>query len=416
MTENEPRQMTCPAKDGYHMPGEFENHAGTFLIWPVRPGSWMNGGREAAPVFARLAAEISQTEHLYLLVDEEHRESAEAQIHLACEKLKINRGSAREMSERNLSEKERETLTTEAVDSDCFGKNGDIKPGITFLDIPTDDAWARDVGPTFVRNAAGDVRGVSWKFNAWGGDYDGLYQDYARDDAAAERMCEALGLSCYDAGDFVLEGGSIHSDGEGTVVVTEACLLSKGRNPSMTKREIEDKLKEWLGAEKVIWLPSGIYNDETNEHVDNVFAFTAPGEAVLAWCEDPSDPQYAMSLADLEVLEKETDARGRKIHVRKLPVPSKPVCMTREEVESLVFEEGEDQREEGERLAASYVNFYICNGKVLVPQFGDPADEEAVRILSEAFPDREVIPVYARAILVGGGNIHCITQQIPDGK
>ena len=375
MTENEPRQMTCPAKDGYHMPGEFENHAGTFLIWPVRPGSWTNGGREAAPVFAKLAAEISRTEHLYLLVDEEHRESAEAQIRLVCE-----------------------------------------KPEITFLDIPTDDAWARDVGPTFVRNAAGDVRGVSWKFNAWGGDYDGLYQDYARDDAAAERMCEALGLSCYDAGDFVLEGGSIHSDGEGTVVVTEACLLSKGRNPSMTKREIEDKLKDWLGAEKVIWLPSGIYNDETNEHVDNVFAFTAPGEAVLAWCEDPSDPQYAMSLADLEVLEKETDARGRKIHVRKLPVPSKPVCMTREEIESLVFEEGEDQREEGERLAASYVNFYICNGKVLVPQFGDPADEEAVRILSDAFPDREVIPVYARAILVGGGNIHCITQQIPDGN
>ena len=398
MTENEPRQMTCPAKDGYHMPGEFENHAGTFLIWPVRPGSWTNGGREAAPVFARLAAEISQTEHLYLLVDAEHRESAETQIRLACERLETSPGSESDPLKKGLCEKEQEI------------------PGVTFLDIPTDDAWARDVGPTFVRNEDGDIRGVSWKFNAWGGDYDGLYQDYARDDAAAERMCEALGLSCYDAGDFVLEGGSIHSDGEGTVVVTEACLLSKGRNPSMTKREIEDKLKDWLGAEKVIWLPSGIYNDETNEHVDNVFAFTAPGEAVLAWCEDPSDPQYAMSLADLEILEKETDARGRKIRIRKLPVPSKPVCMTREEVDSLAFEEGEDQREEGERLAASYVNFYICNKKVLVPQFGDPADEETVRILSEAFPDREVIPVYARAILVGGGNIHCITQQIPDGN
>lgn len=393
--EKELLKMNTPAADGFHMPGEFEEHAGTFLIWPVRPGSWTNGGREAAPVFAQLASEISRTEQLYLLVDGAHR---------ACAEELICRARAERIPGANAN-----------ADAGEDGGTSE-KGGITFLDIPTDDAWARDVGPTFVRNDAGEVRGISWKFNAWGGDFDGLYQDYEQDDAAAKRMCETLKLPCYDAGDFVLEGGSIHADGEGTVVVTEACLLSKGRNPKLTKEEIGEKLKSYLGAEKVIWLPSGIYNDETNEHVDNVFAFTAPGEAVLAWCDDEEDPQYAMSRADLAVLEKVTDAKGRKIRVRKLPVPSKPVCMTQEEVDSFVFEEGEDQREAGERLAASYVNFYICNGKVLVPQFGDPADETAVETLEEAFPDRKIVPVPARAIIVGGGNIHCITQQIPAGN
>lgn len=198
-------------------------------------------------------------------------------------------------------------------------------------------------------------------------------------------MCAALQDRCYDAGDFVLEGGSFHTDGEGTAVVTEACLLSRGRNPQLTREEIEHRLKQYLGVQKVIWLPRGIYQDETNEHVDNVFAFVRPGEALLAWSDDESDPQYALSRADLAVLERETDAKGRMIRIHKLPVPSVPVRMTGTELAGLAFEPGEDRREEGERLAASYVNFYLCNGKVLLPQFGDPMDERAVRILSDCF-------------------------------
>ena len=172
-------------------------------------------------------------------------------------------------------------------------------------------------------------------------------------------------------------------------------------------------MKYWLGVHKIIWLPCGIYQDETNEHVDNVCAFVRPGEVVLAWTEDETDPQYAMSLADMKVLERETDARGRKFNVHKLHIPDVPVCITDNDLKGLVFEAGEDMREAGERLAASYANFYIANDIVLVPQFGDVKDKQAVDLILILLPEYEVIGVYARDIIVGGGNIHCITQQIP---
>lgn len=364
--------MTTPKQDGFHMPAEFEPHHGTVMIFPERPGSWAHGAGEARRAFAEIAARLSQCEQVYMLVNERTAETA------------------RQM----------------------------LPDNVRLLQIDTDDAWARDVAPTFVRDAAGAVRGISWQFNAWGGDFDGLYPDYQKDDAAADAVCAALGIPCYDARPFVLEGGAIHTDGEGTVLVTEACLLSGGRNPQMTKDEITSYLLEYLGAEKVIWIPYGIYNDETNEHIDNIAAFTAPAELVLAWCDNPDDPQYAMSRADFEVLSRETDAKGRHFRITKLPVPHKPVCVTAAECEGYVFAEGEDTREAGERLAASYVNFYFGNDCVLVPQFGgDYAadDARACEILRGCIREREIVPISARAILLGGGNIHCITQQVCSG-
>ncbi len=237
-----------------------------------------------------------------------------------------------------------------------------------------------------------------------------------KDNAAARAICAALGMDCYDAQHFVLEGGSIHVDGEGTILATEACLLSRGRNPELSRAEIEQELKNYLGAQKIVWLPRGIYNDETNEHVDNVCAYVGPAEVVLAWTEDENDPQYALSRASLDALEAATDAKGRHFTVHKLPIrPAKPICVTEEELQGYVFEEGEDTREAGERLAASYVNFYISNGGIILPQFGDENDAEAVRILGGLFPGRRVYPIPARSILVGGGNIQCVTQQIPRG-
>lgn len=371
LTKQLTKNLITPSIDGYHMPGEFEPHEGCVMIWPVRPGSWPNGGAEAKEAFCRIAYAISQSEKVWMLCNHDHVN----EVRTAFEKAKI--------------------------------ANAQI------LEIETDDAWARDVGPTCVVKKGQAVRGIDWCFNAWGGETDGLYAHWDKDNAAAAKICDALGIDCYDARDFVLEGGAIHSDGEGTVIVTEACLLSKGRNPKMSKADIENELKEYLGAEKIIWLPNGIYNDETNEHVDNVCAFVKPGEVVLAWTEDVNDPQFLLSCKDLAILERETDAKGRKFMVHKLPIPKKPVCITEEELEGFVFEEGEDVREVGERLAASYVNFYISNGGVLVPQFGDENDGIAVEMLQKLFPDREVCPIYARPIIVGGGNIHCITQQIP---
>lgn len=358
-----------PLEDNYYMPAEYAHHRGCVMIWPTRPGSWPHEARAAKTAFSRIARAIGESEDVWMLTDEAHLDEV----------------------------------------SRVFAEDMHVRP----LVIETDDAWARDVGPTCVlHRESGDVRGVDWKFNAWGGEYDGLYAHWDRDDAAASAICKALEIDCYDAHPFVLEGGSIHSDGEGTILVTEACLLSKGRNPELTKNEIEEKLKAYLGAQKVVWIPCGIYQDETNEHVDNVCAFVGPAEVVLAWTEDEGDPQYAMSMAVYKSLESQTDAKGRSFTIHKLPIPKKPVCITEEELAGFVFEEGEDMREAGERLAASYVNFYISNGGIIVPQFGDEMDEVAVQILGDLFPDRKVYPIPARAIIVGGGNIHCITQQI----
>ena len=286
------------------------------------------------------------------------------------------------------------------------------------LEIETNDAWARDIGPTFVTNGR-EARGISWRFNAWGGAVDGLYADWTADDAAAQAFCLAIGAPCYDAGDFVLEGGSICSDGEGTLLVTEACLLSAGRNPNLSKEQIEQRLKDYLGAEKILWLPRGIYSDETNEHVDNVCAFLAPGEVVLAWTDKETDPQYPLSRADYDYLSHETDARGRKLTIHKLPIPDHPVCVTAEDLANMTFEAGEDTLEVGQRLAASYVNFYFTNDAILLPQFGGEnaaSDARAAEVLRRLCPAREIVPIDSRAILLGGGNIHCITQQIPKGE
>ncbi len=358
-----------PRQDGFYMPGEFAAQEGVILIWPKRPGSWPYEAKAAGKVFAEIANKLAETEPVYMITEPETEKLAGE---LLSEKVKL-------------------------------------------LSIPTDDAWARDVGPTFVTNGK-EVRGVSWKFNAWGGTFDGLYQNWEQDDKVAEAFCNKMGYDYYDAAPFVLEGGSIHSDGEGTLIVTEACLLSRGRNPKLSKIQIEEKLQEYLGAEKIIWLPHGIYQDETNEHVDNVCAFVKPGEVVLAWTEDKEDPQYAFSMEDLQVLERETDARGRKFKVHKMLIPKEPVCITERELPGYVFEEGEDVREAGERLAASYVNFYIGNKIVLVPQFKDEHDLLAVELLRKLFPEREIVPVFAREIIIGGGNIHCITQQIPERR
>ena len=365
---------TIPVADGFRMPGEFEPHRGCIMIWPKRPGSWNYGAKKAREAFKRVAWAIAESEEVFMLAEPDVEENA------------------------------REMLA------------GNPGHGIHVIRMESDDAWARDVAPTFVVNGEGTVRGIDWEFNAWGGTVDGLYAHWEKDDLVAEKVCGELGYDCYEAHPFVLEGGSIHSDGEGTVLVTEACLLSRGRNPELTKDEIEKKLCAYLGAKKVIWLERGIYNDETNEHVDNICAFVRPGEVVLGWTDDESDPQYSMSKSCLDILERERDAMGRKIKVHKLPIPKTPSCVTEEDLGGYEFEDSEDTREAGERLAASYVNFYISNGGVIVPQFGDEHDKTAVEILGKVFPERKICPIPARDILLGGGNIHCITQQIPQGR
>lgn len=364
-----------PTDDGFYMPAEFSKHSATVMIWPERPGSWCYEAKFAEKVFAEIIGKIAEFEKVFVLASNKKFHHAKACL--------------------------------ENV------RNAEV------LNINSDDAWARDTAPTFVVNGKGDIRAVDWQFNAWGGEYDGLYANWDNDDKIPYELCKKLGIALYDAHPFVLEGGSIHTDGDGTLITTEECLLSKGRNPQLTKAEIEEKLNKYLGINKIIWLPKGIYNDETNGHIDNICVFVAPAEVVLAWCDDENDPQYAISKACLDILENSTDNKGRKIKVHKLPVPKVPVTVTEKDLEGYVFEDGEDTREIGERLAASYVNFYFCNGAVILPQFGGEnaeSDRLAAEILEKVCKDRKIIPIYARDIILGGGNIHCITQQIPFAK
>lgn len=424
ITQDSSASAGTPAADGFFMPGEFEPHAGCIMIWPERPGSWSYGAKAARLAFARVIKAIAESERVYVAV-------GKSSLASATELLFGGRARAGERDGTYLWDEE-------GISRECARDAGQSwRKNVELFIAETDDAWARDVAPTFLvkpsRQAedacAGNtpaceeaeaerrcVRAVNWEFNAWGGAVDGLYASWEKDNAFAKYFCGKYGYEYYDAAPFVLEGGSIHSDGEGTVLVTEACLLSAGRNPSLTKAQIGEKLKRYLGTKKVLWLPRGIYQDETNEHVDNVCAFLRPGEVVLAWTDNEDDPQYPLSRACMDYLARETDAKGRKLVVRKLPIPDIPVCITQEELMGYAFEAGEDEREAGERLAASYVNFYFSNGAVVMPVFGsgnEESDRRAVTLMEQWNPGRKVIPVAARDILAGGGNIHCITQQIP---
>ncbi len=359
---------STPKADGFRMPAEFSRHYGCIMIFPERADSWQYGGYAARKAFVCVAGEIAKSEKVTVCASAKQYENA------------------RRMLPEN----------------------------IRVVEMSSNDAWARDYAPTFVTNGI-NIRGVNWGFNAWGGLVDGLYFPWDADDKMARKLCDLYGKDMYDFGNFILEGGSIHVDGEGTCITTEACLLSHGRNPLLTKTEIENYLREGLNVSKIIWLKNGIYGDETNEHVDNICAFVKPAEVVLAWTDDKNDPQYAYSKSCFEILESSTDAEGRPFKVHKLHCP-KPVTVTAEECEGLDTMDFQPTRTPGERLAASYVNFYIANHAVIMPTFNDPADEAAMRLLGELFPDREIVPIYARDILIGGGNIHCITQQIPEFK
>ncbi len=354
---------TLPAADGFRMPAEWEPHAGTWMIWPERPDNWREGAEPAQAAFVGVASAIARFEPVTMLV------------------------SARQW--RNAREM--------------------LPAAVRVVEASSDDSWCRDSGVTFVTDAGGRLRGVDWQFNAWGG----LYSPYDQDQLIAGKMLEIERAPGY-AAPLVLEGGSIHVDGEGTVLTTEECLLNPNRNPDLSREEIEQHLKDYLGVSKVLWLGAGLVDDETSGHIDNLACFVRPGVVALTWCEDPSDPQYAISRDAHERLSRMTDARGRSLEIVKLPLPG-PLFRTVEEAIDIGSPTGTMSRGLGERLGASYANFYIGNGFVLMPLLDPAHDGEARAILARLFPDREVVGVATHEIILGGGNIHCITQQQPAG-
>lgn len=356
--------FSTPRGDGFYMPAEWSPHARTWMLWPQRPDNWHRAAEPAQEAFVQVARAIGQFEPVTMGVNRDQL------------------ANARRM----------------------------LPEHVRVVEIPNNDAWMRDCGPTFLVNGAGEVRLVNWRFNAWGG----LYSDWSLDEAVPLKVAEIEGVKCYNA-PLILEGGSIHVDGEGTLLTTEQCLLNPNRNPDLSREQIEHYLREYTGAEKILWLGEGVYNDETAGHVDNLACFLRPALVALTWTDDHNDPQYVISKDALERLSKVIDAKGRNIEVLKIHQPA-PVCITEEETAGVLSVDGTYPRRAGDRMTASYINFYLCNRGVIVPTFDDPYDQPALNALQTAFPDRSVVGVPARQILLGGGNVHCITQQQPLGN
>ena len=358
---------STPRADGFYMPAEWASQKQIWMIWPERPDNWRLGAKPAQAAFADVARAIAEFEKVTVGVSAAQFDNARARL---------------------------------------------AHHNIRVVELSSNDAWCRDTGPTFVRNAEGEVRGVDWDFNAWGGFDGGLYWPWNLDQQVARKILEIEHCPRYQTPNFVLEGGSIHVDGEGTLITTEECLLNKNRNPHLSRTEIEKMLSDYLSVDKVIWLPEGLYNDETDGHVDNFCCYVRPAEVLLAWSDEPNDPNYARCRAAMSVLEQEKDAKGRRITVHKIPVPG-PLFATETECAGVDFAEGSQPRDPSIRLAGSYVNFLIVNGAIIAPRFDDPMDEIAEATLARLFPEHKVVMVPGREILLGGGNIHCITQQQP---
>ncbi len=353
--------------EGYVLPHEGGKHLATIVLLPFRKDTWREEARPALSCFEKVIDAIRPFERVLLV------------IHPSFPVSLVTRFQ---------------------------------KENVTILRLPYDDSWARDNTPIFLRKEEKLV-GVDFGFNSWGGDYDGLYPDYQDDNLLGRRILLELRIPRHPRKDFILEGGNILSDGEGTILTSGECQLSKGRNPSLSQEEIENVLKKELNAKKVLFLPYGIFEDETDGHVDNIASFLDPGVVALATTEDKDDPQYERSREDLLYLQKETDALGRPLWIVSLPLP-KPQYLTKEESLGLEKNQGVVERAEGRRLAASYCNFYQGKDFLLLPQFGVEEDKIAKQILEDYYQGRKkIIPIESREILLGGGNIHCITKEIP---
>jgi agmatine deiminase len=338
------------------------------MLWPERCDNWRDGAKPAQAAFAAVATAISMGEPVTVGVSAQQFQNARARL----------------------------------------------APQIRVVEMSANDAWVRDSGPTMVVNANGRRRAVDWIFNAWGGHDGGLYFPWDRDDEVARKVAEIEGVDRYRA-PFVLEGGAIHVDGQGTCLTTEECLLNKNRNPQLSRAEIEVELQRFLGVRKIIWLDRGVYLDETDGHIDELACFVAPGHVALTWTEDRDDPQYEISKDAYQRLKGARDARGRSLTIHKIHQPD-PMYMTREEAAGLDIREGSYPRRAGDRLPASYINFYIANKVLVMPLYEKRRDQAAARTLARLFPTRRIMGVATREILLGGGNIHCITQQIPAPK
>ncbi|MDN4090542.1 agmatine deiminase family protein [Paenibacillus polymyxa] len=335
----------------YKMPPEWAPHERTYISWPVKSSMvYPDMHAEVCKGYAEIVSAMAEFEPVTVVVNPDDLESVKAL----------------ELGEQ-----------------------------VELLPIEHSDAWLRDNGPTFLTDEQGQLAGINWKFNAWGG----KYAPWDLDDQVAPQILDQLGVPRLDA-PLVMEGGSLHVDGEGTLITTEECLLNPNRNPELSREEIERYVCEYTGAEKIIWLKRGLSGDETDGHVDNIACFAAPGKVIMQVCDDPEDENYEITQENLRILEQATDAKGRKLEVIQIGQPPR-----------VDYEDS--------RLTLSYINFYFVNGGIILPVFGGTAAESdlaAQQVLSKVFPNRKIRTVDGMAVIREGGNVHCTTQQMPAVK
>lgn len=347
-----------PAVGHVRWPAEWERHDATWIAWPHHEPDWPGKFGPIPWVYAEIARALAEHERVNILVHDEKTEE-EAWHCLRMHEVKQGR--------------------------------------IHLMQCPTDRVWLRDSAPTFVHDADGHVRAMNWDFNAWA-----KYENFARDQRIGAFITDHTGIPLdqpqrHDGkGRVVLEGGGIETDGRGTMLVTEEWLLTdvQVRNPGFSRADYERMFGETLGITKTIWLGEGCVGDDTHGHVDDIARFVAPGVMVIAHEEDPNDENHVRSADNLKRLAGATDAEGNAIRVVTLPYP-RPVIM------------------DGARLPASYANFYIANGVVIVPTFNDPTDRIALNTLAELMPNRQVVGIHAVDLVWGLGTLHCLTQQQP---
>jgi agmatine deiminase len=347
------RGTEAPARLGYRMPAEWEPHAATWLSWPHNAETWPGRLDRIPPVWVKMVAALVPGETVHLLVN-----SAAA------------------------AEEVRALLRDAGVSTANVGVH----------EVVTNDAWARDHGPTFLtRNSDGrtELAMVDWIFNAWGG----KYPPWADDDAVPRRIAELLDVPRFEPG-IVMEGGAIEVNGEGTVLTTESCLLNPNRNRLLERADIERSLCDYLGVRRVLWLGGGMAGDDTDGHIDNIARFVDAYTVVASCADDPADEDYARLQDNVARLREMRDQDGRSLRVVPLPTPEPVLC-------------------EGQRLPASYTNFYIGNEALLVPTFGQKTDARALEIVQSFFPGRRAVGVESADLVLGFGAIHCVTQQQP---
>jgi agmatine deiminase len=342
-----------PRERGYRMPAEWHPHQATWLSWPHNVETWPGKLELILPVYAQMVAVLARSETVHINVND----------------------AAMEATTR--------TWLQQA------GAQGDIR----FHHFPTNDAWCRDHGAIFVRQtvdaAHPRLAATDWGYNAWGD----KYPPYDQDNQIPARMAEYLHVPRF-AGGMILEGGSIDVNGAGLLLTTEACLLNPNRNPTLNRAQIEQRLRDMLGVEQILWLGDGIVGDDTDGHVDDLARFVAHDTIVTIVEDDPADANYAVLQENLARLRAMRDLNDQPLRIITLPLPPAVIC-------------------EGQRLPASYANFYIANRVVLLPGFNAPTDAQARQIMQDLFPTREVICIDCTDLVWGLGAFHCLTQQVP---